>query len=299
MNVKTLWIIIVGLVILNCFTITFFLIKNHSVHVNRFYQPEEVVATIGDSATISREEWIAQLESRFGKETLEQMVNDKVVNELAAECGIEISAKQIDRELTMFKSMYHSLNNEKFGEEKNWRKQIKYNILLEELLTKDVSISEDELKSFYESNKSLYEIEDMFRLAHIVVETKAEAKKVVKELQEGSSFEALASELSTDEFSANEGGEIGFVSAQDEFVPANYFKVASKLKEKEWSNPLKTDIGYAIILLKEKQAGISYSYEEVKSQIRRQIALEQMEGTIAAKPLWNEIGVHWFYEEKK
>ncbi|MGG3799711.1 peptidyl-prolyl cis-trans isomerase [Metabacillus fastidiosus] len=299
MNAKTLWSIIFALVVVNCFTIAFFLTKNNSVHTNSLGKYDEAIATIGTSTTISREEWLSELEKRFGKETLEQMINEEVVNELAAKHKIEISKEQIDRELTIFKSMYNTLSNEKFGEEEDWRKQIRYSILLEELLTKDASVSEEELRAFYESNKNLYEVEDMFRLAHIVVKTPAEANKVIEELEGGSSFEALALEKSTDEFSANEGGEIGFVSTKDEFVPKEYFEIVSQLDEKQWSNPIKVDTGYAIILLKEKQAGISYSFGEVKSQIRRQIALEQMEGSVSVNPLWDEISVKWFYEEKK
>ncbi|MGG3890590.1 peptidyl-prolyl cis-trans isomerase [Metabacillus fastidiosus] len=299
MNAKTLWSIIFALVVVNCFTIAFFLTKNNSVHTNSLGKYDEAIATIGTSTTISREEWLSELEKRFGKETLEQMINEEVVNELAAKHKIEISEEQIDRELTIFKSMYNTLSNERFGEEEDWRKQIRYSILLEELLTKDASVSQEELRAFYESNKNLYEVEDMFRLAHIVVKTQAEANKVIEELEGGSSFEALALEKSIDEFSANEGGEIGFVSTKDEFVPKEYFEIASELDEKQWSNPIKVDTGYAIILLKEKQAGISYPFGEVKSQIRRQIALEQMEGSVAVKPLWDEISVKWFYEEKK
>ncbi|MEC2076615.1 peptidyl-prolyl cis-trans isomerase [Metabacillus fastidiosus] len=299
MNAKTLWSIIFALVVVNCFTIAFFLTKNNSVHTSSLGKYDEAIATIGTSTTISREEWLSELEKRFGKETLEQMINEEVVNELAAKHKIEISEEQIDRELTIFKSMYNTLSNERFGEEEDWRKQIRYSILLEELLTKDASVSEEELRAFYESNKNLYEVEDMFRLAHIVVKTQAEANKVIEELEGGSSFEALALEKSIDEFSANEGGEIGFVSTKDEFVPKEYFEIVSQMDEKQWSNPIKVDTGYAIILLKEKQAGISYSFGEVKSQIRRQIALEQMEGSVSVNPLWDEISVKWFYEEKK
>ncbi|MGG3927003.1 peptidyl-prolyl cis-trans isomerase [Metabacillus fastidiosus] len=299
MNAKTLWSIIFALVVVNCFTIAFFLTKNNSVHTNSLGKYDEAIATIGTSTTISREEWLSELEKRFGKETLEQMINEEVVNELAAKHKIEISEEQIDRELTIFKSMYNTLSNERFGEEEDWRKQIRYSILLEELLTKDASVSEEELRAFYESNKNLYEVEDMFRLAHIVVKTQVEANKVIEELEGGSSFEALALEKSIDEFSANEGGEIGFVSTKDEFVPKEYFEIVSQMDEKQWSNPIKVDTGYAIILLKEKQAGISYSFGEVKSQIRRQIALEQMEGSVSVNPLWDEISVKWFYEQKK
>lgn len=36
-------------------------------------------------------------------------------------------------------------------------------------------------------------------------------------------------------------------------------------------------------------------FDDVKEQIRRKIALEQMERTVSVDPLWDENGVTWFY----
>ena len=58
------------------------------------------------------------------------------------------------------------------------------------------------------------------------------------------------------------------------------------------------DTGYAVIMLHEKIEGKAFTYDDVKSKIRRQIALEQMEGSVSVDPLWDEIGVTWFYENK-
>jgi len=44
--------------------------------------------------------------------------------------------------------------------------------------------------------------------------------------------------------------------------------------------------------------GQTFSFEDVKDQIRRQIALEQMEGSVTVDPLWEEMGVTWFYGEE-
>lgn len=299
MSGRTLWAIIFTLVFINCFTIGFFFSKDQAVPVSssKANQIDEEIATVGDTI-ITREQWLAELENRFGKETLEELINVKVVEELAKKYKLTLTDEVIDRELTMFKSMYNSFDNEQFGDEAKWRDQIRYSILLEELLTRDVQVSDEELKNFYENNQDLYRINDMFRLSHIVVETEDEAVNVLEELEGGSSFEALALERSIDEFSSNEGGEIGFVSEENEYVPEQYLEVASQLNENERSVPIKIETGFAVILLHEKLKGVSYPFEEVKDQIRRQIALEQMSGSVSVEPLWEEIGVTWFYGNK-
>ncbi|TDL75036.1 peptidyl-prolyl cis-trans isomerase [Peribacillus frigoritolerans] len=296
MSGKTVWPIIFGLVIINCFTLAYFLSKDNSMAavVSGKNQESESIAVVG-KVEITREDWMAELEERFGKETLEEMINFTVVEELAEKHSIKIPDKELDRELTIYKSMYNSLDNEHLTDTKELREQIRYSILLEELLTKDVEISDKELKAYYDSNKDLYSIEDSYHLFHIVTKTEEDALKVIEELKGGSSFEALASEKSIDEFTANEGGELGFVSENNDYLPSQYVVEAEKLKVDEWSKPIKSDLGYSVLLLKEKLDGVQYSYEDVKNQMRRQIALEQMESAVSVKPLWEEAGVTWFY----
>ncbi|WP_411334269.1 peptidyl-prolyl cis-trans isomerase [Metabacillus indicus] len=296
MNRKAVWLIIFGLVIINCFTLAYFLTKDDSIAAigPASNGSSESIASVGDKE-ITREQWMAELEDRFGRETLEEMINFTVVEELAEKHDIRIPDEELERELTMYKSMYNSLDNEQLSEDGELREQIRYSMLLEELLTKDVEIPEKELKAYYESNQDLYSIKDTYHLFHIVTKTEAEAKKVIEELEGGSSFEALAAEKSIDEFSANEGGDLGYVSSENDYLPAQYIEEAEMLKKDKWSKPIKSESGYSVILLKEKVNGVQYSFEEAKNQIRRQIALEQMESAVSVKPLWEEAGVTWFY----
>ncbi|WP_175637983.1 peptidyl-prolyl cis-trans isomerase [Metabacillus schmidteae] len=298
MSGKVLWSIIFGLVIINCLTIAYFVSgKTEAIPVASNEMTDETIATIGDKK-ITREQWMAELESRYGKDTLKELINIQVVEELAEKYDITVSDEVINRELAVYKSMYNSLDEEQFGNEENWEMQIRYSILLEELLTRDVSVAEEDIQKFYEDNKDLYNIDESYHLSHIVVKTSKEAKAIIEELEGGSSFEALALEASIDEFTANSGGNLGFVSTNDTYVPQSYLKVASQLKEGDWSEPVEVDTGYAILLLHEKMKGQTFSFDDVKDQIRRQIALEQMEGTVSVNPLWEEIGVKWFYGEQ-
>jgi len=293
-----LWSIIFGLVIINCLTIGYFVSgKTEAIPVASHETTSETIATIGDT-TITREQWMAELESRYGKDTLRELINIQVVEELAKKHNITVSEEVINRELAVYKSMYNSLDEEQFGNEDNWEKQIRYSILLEELLTRDVSVSEKDIRKFYEDNKDLYDIDESYHLSHIVVKTEKEAKVIIDELEGGSSFEALALEASIDEFTANSGGDLGFISKSNTYVPQPYFEVASTLQEGDWSEPVEVDTGYAVLFLHEKMKGQTFSFEDVKDQIRRQIALEQMEGSVTVDPLWEEMGVTWFYGEE-
>jgi foldase protein PrsA len=291
---KQLWYIIAGLAMLNFITLMLLLFKPAFLEGNK-----ETVAEIGNKS-ISRQEWLTELEERYGEETLRDLVDQEVVRQMADDYEIKVSDKAVERELNIYKAMYSSAENEPKSEDK-WKQQIKYSLLLEELLTKDVKVSEDDMKAFYEQNKSLFDIPASYHVSQIVIETKKEAEAAVKELKDGSSFDALAMERSIDEFSANQGGDIGFINEEDERVAPQVVEAAKSLKTEEWTGPVKLENGFAIVYLHEKLEGKKYDFKEVKNQIRRQMALEQMDIPVSARAFWNEAEVSWFYgdSEKK
>ncbi|EWH22633.1 peptidyl-prolyl cis-trans isomerase [Bacillus haynesii] len=295
MKSRTLWPIILGAIFVNCIVIAYVLTKAQTASSS---SAQEVIAHIGKNG-ITREEWLSEMEERYGKSTLEDMINDRVVTQMAEKNKIKVSDDDIEREFLLIKAVYNSFYEDEDTTEKEWKEQIRHNILLEELLTKDIVISDSELKSFYNKNKDLYKFDDSYRLKHIVVKDKDEAEQVLKELKEGSSFEAAAAEHSTDRYTAPYGGDLGFVNDQHENVPAEYLAKAEELKENQWvDEPIKTSQGYAIIQLKEKLPGQAFTYSEVKSQIRRQIAMDQLGDKASVKTLWKDAKVSWFYDEK-
>lgn len=269
-------------------TIVFFLSRDSS-------DSKEVVATVGKD-TITRQQWLGEMEERYGRDILSEMIDHKAISLLAEKYNISITEKAVERELLLVKTMYGSSASENLDEDK-WREQIRYSLLLDELLTKDVVVKEKELKEFYEQNSILYKIPTSYHLSHIIVKTEEEAKKTIKELEQGSNFATLAMERSIDEFSANQGGDIGYISEETDQHSQEYLSAVQKLKENEWTGPIATEDGFAIVMLHDQIEGRTFSYKDVKDSIRRQIALEQMDVTATARDFWEEVKVDWFYNQ--
>ncbi|WP_462409981.1 peptidyl-prolyl cis-trans isomerase [Neobacillus sp. Marseille-QA0830] len=296
MGKKQLLMVIAGLVVLNCLTVTFFL--SRETDASGTAAGNEAVATIGGQK-ITRQDWLHELETKYGKDVLKDMVDQKVVQELAEKYHITVADSEVNREYRLLQATNDSFNQKNYPSEKKWKEQIKNSLLLEEILTKDAIVTEKEIKSYYEKNKDLYNVPEAFHLSHIVVKTKQEAEKTIRELKQGSSFSALAMERSIDEFSANEGGDIGYITKDDELYPGSYIATTKKLKKGGYGGPIKTDQGYAIVKLEGKMSGKTYSFKDVKNQIRRQIALEQMNSPASADTLWDAAKVDWFYGNAK
>lgn len=284
-----------GVLLVSCIVVAYKLTKSQAAAT----QSQESIATIGDKS-VTREDWLKKMEDEYGKSTLEDMINVRVVEQLAKKNKLKVSNSDIEREFLLIKAVNNSFYEDEHTTEKEWKDQIRYNILLEELLTKDIDISEKEMKSFYTKNKELYQFDDSYRIRHIVVKDQEEANRVLKDLKGGSSFEAVAAERSTDRYTSPYGGDLGFVTEAQDSIPAAYITEARTLKENEWSTePIKVSKGYAIIQLKEKLNARTFTYDEVKDQIKRQIAMDQLGDKATVKTLWKEADVSWFYDDEE
>lgn len=291
MSQKQLLVIIIGLILLNIVTLTVYVIKPFSLQ-----NDHEIVASVG-SRDITREKWQAELQSRYGKEVLEQLVDAEVIKQTAKRHKVSISAKDVEREYLFTKLTYNTTGISETMSEEEWKQQIRTNIQLEEILTKDVTIPQSVLQQYYETNKQRFTIPQSFRVSHIVTANKEEADQVMQELQEGSAFDVLAMEKSLDEFTANQGGDLGFLTAESGQKAENYLEEVKLMKERTWSQPIKLTDGYAVIYLHEKVEEHQYSFSDVKKQIHRTLALEQMQMPVTGKMFWDEADVKWQYRE--
>lgn len=255
----------------------------------------EVVAQIGKEE-ITRQEWLSEMESRYGKEVLDEMIDGKVIEAAGDKYDVKINEDEIDREIKMLKSAYGSSAAALSINEEQWKQQIKDSLMLEELLTKEVTISEEKLQQYYEENQAQYEIKDTYHLSQIVLESKDEAEQTLKELDSGSSFAAMAMEKSNDTLTAAQGGDLGYVTS-DNSEYQDIIKAAESLKAGEWTGPVKIDEGYVVVLLEEFIEGETFSFKDVQAQIRRQMALEQMDIPVSAELFKGEVDIETFYDE--
>ena len=60
---------------------------------------EEAVATVGKT-TITRQEWLNELESRYGKDVLKDMIDQKVIKEMAAKYKINVSDEDVEQRIS-------------------------------------------------------------------------------------------------------------------------------------------------------------------------------------------------------
>ena len=140
------------------------------------------------------------------------------------------------------------------------------------------------LRGYYAQNRTRFEIPDRIRASHILFmtegeaeeelkESEAEAAKVLEEVRAGADFAARARRYSEDPGTADKGGDLGWVT-RGQMVP-DFEKQAFLLEPGQISDVIKTEYGFHIIKVHERQNAQIQSFEEVKEEIRTELVREQ------------------------
>jgi peptidyl-prolyl cis-trans isomerase C len=113
---------------------------------------------------------------------------------------------------------------------------------------------------------------------HILLKSKDEADAVIKELQGGADFAALAQQRSTGPSAAN-GGDLGFFR-RDQMVPA-FADAAFALQPGQFTTaPVQTQFGWHVIKVFERRT-VEPTFEESEPQLRQEIAREIVTALVA------------------
>ncbi|MET1415750.1 peptidylprolyl isomerase [Roseibium sp. HPY-6] len=143
----------------------------------------------------------------------------------------------------------------------------------------DGSITDDVLSAAYEEQFKDYEGPEEINARHILVNDKAEAESLIKELDGGADFVELAKEKSTGPSGPN-GGDLGYFGRGQMVKPFEdaVFALEAGAYTKE---PVETQFGWHVIKLEDKRRQEKPAFEQVAGELRQQIMREQYEAKMA------------------
>jgi peptidyl-prolyl cis-trans isomerase SurA len=237
-------------------------------------------------------------------QVLNQMINDQILLKMAADASLNATDAEVDVKFNEFKSQY---TEEKFNEllsqqkmtvdeiRAELRKSITIDKLVNKEITSKISVSEGEIKSFYEKNKESFNLPESFHIAHILVtpvpepqvtnaknddaknidQATQKATQLLRQLQSGGDFATLARDFSEDPASAPNGGDLQFqpLQALDSLDP-KLAQVVQRMRVGDTTPQLvETRFGFHIVRLLEKDAGGQKDLTDprVQAQVRQVI----------------------------
>ncbi|MEC8210641.1 MAG: peptidylprolyl isomerase [Pseudomonadota bacterium] len=226
----------------------------------------EIIARI-DGINITRDEINRAAEDNF--ETLIQVPEAQQAFFLSRQVAIQkIAARN---------AMSEGLaNNDAVKQRLAYQKEkILHNIWVAEQVR--ARVTENDIRAYFDTyvapelakqNENVEEVQ----ARHILVATQGEAETVIKRLEKGEGFAALAGELSLGP-SASRGGDLGYFLAE-EMVQA-FSDAAFALQPGGLSAPVETEFGWHVIRLEDRRVVPPPTFEDLSEQIRA--FLEQQE----------------------
>jgi len=241
------------------------------------------------------------------KDLIEKEVVRELVNQQGEKENLKIDPELIEKELKLLRAgaSEEEFNNALKSRNTNLekiKKAIKIDIyknhFLAEIKRKINPPSDEEVKKFYEDNKSRFQRPEAYHTRHILAayfppealrnQTIEELKKnkeyfariaeekidkVIEELKKGADFVELAKNLSDDESSRENGGDLNFIYKG--IFETSFDEAAEKLNPGETSGKIKTRFGFHVIQLIEKRPSEMASFTEMKAGIQKYLFNEE------------------------
>lgn len=157
------------------------------------------------------------------------------------------------------------------------QRQVKYVLIPEDAVRSQVNVTDAQVEQYYRSHLADYSVPDKVKVSHILFKTTGEAprqaaqtlataQKVLAQIRAGANFAEMARKSSQDTGSAAQGGELGWIQRGQTVKP--FEDAAFSMKPGQISGIIKTEYGYHIIKVEDRQQAHVKSLDEVKASIR-------------------------------
>ncbi|OCA86996.1 foldase [Bacillus sp. FJAT-27986] len=243
------------------------------------YTKSQTVGSVNGDR-ITKSELYDTMANVYGASAVDSLVTMKVIEKEADERNIKVNDSEINKEVDAYIESYGGEDALKSALEASsltlddLKEDIAVNIKIEKLMQEDIEITEDEVKAYYEENKANYDQSEQVEVSHILVEDEDKAKELLKKIKDGEDFAELAKENSTDTASAENGGELGYIS-EGEMVE-EFEKAAFALEVDEVSDVVKSEYGYHIIKATGHKEAKESTYEESKEDAKEAALSEKI-----------------------
>lgn len=226
---------------------------------------------------------------------VEQMIVKELLLQKAKELKLKVTDAEIDEALKSIKEEL-SISEDQFNKvlqeqgitleivRQTYHDQLLINKVMKQEIQKAL-VTDAQIKAYYDENKdNLMQV----KASHILIcynntmfctsertesEAKTRAEEVLQKAKEGKDFAELAKEYSDDN-SAAKGGDLGYF-ARGQMVK-EFEETAFSLSKNQVSDLVKTQFGYHIIKVFDKQL----SFDELKEKIKKQLEAQNTEKDI-------------------
>ncbi len=219
------------------------------------------------------------------------IIEEKLLIQEAKERNIDVE-KEVKDSLEKLKQENNIMTDEELSEAlkqegltiEDLKKQLRERTMQQKLLfyylQGKISITEQEMKKYYDDHKEEYIEPASYRISNIFISyenrTREEAlemaQQIIERIRNGEDFTQLATQFS-DDLSKENGGDLGFLNKKE--LNKDLANVIDSIDIGSVSNVIESDRGFHIFKLIEKVESKIKPYEDVKEQIYQEIFNER------------------------
>ncbi len=156
------------------------------------------------------------------------------------------------------------------------KRAARYALLDLDKLRAHAQVADDALRAYYKAHIDQYKVENRAHVEHIlfktigktdaeIAEIRLKAEDVLKQAKKGANFEDLAKKYSEDDSTKPKGGDLGWI-VEGQTVP-EFQQAAFSLPKGSISELVKTQYGFHIIKVLDRETAHTKSFEEVRDTI--------------------------------
>lgn len=167
--------------------------------------------------------------------------------------------------------VYYEANNHRYTT--NETRDFTTLVLRADKLKSFVNVAETDARTVYNNDPAAFASEEKRQARHILVGSEEKAIELIDLLDKGSNFDELAQEHSTDVFTKDKGGDLGFFAYAD--MVENFSDAAFNMDVDAISEPVQSPFGYHIIQVMNIQIAKPQAFEDVKDMLVAEIKEEK------------------------
>ncbi len=213
--------------------------------------PDPDTVAIVNGQKITKQELIQALIRTYGRQMLDRLVDQAIIEQAAKKQGIEITPKDLEEEYEAYKRSAPSpeffADYEKQVGKETILQNLRVRIIYRKIGEKLVSITDADLEEV--------------KASHILIrinnnneaEARAKAEQILKEAKApGTNFADLAKKYSDDPGTAQNGGDLGFFGKGQ--MVKEFEEAAFNAKVGDIVGPVKTSFGFHIIKVEDRRS---------------------------------------------
>ena len=232
------------------------------------------------------------------REVLERMIDEQLILQQAGDLKVTVTQDDIDKAVDDIKQQNH-INQDQLVEAlkeqgmslPSYRQDLKRQITRIKVISiavrSRVSISDDDIKTYYDQNVKSTGVDRKVHASHIFVtipdgatvqqveEKRAFAASLVQKARAGEDFAKLAREHSEDAATRKEGGDLGWFGRGA--LPSAVEEIVFNMEPGEVRGPIRAERGFHVLKLVDKKDEQVRPLAEVKEQLRTALFTQEME----------------------